>query len=601
MDKYQVLREYFGFDVFRDGQEAVVDAILAQKDVMALMPTGGGKSLCYQVPAVIMEGITIVVSPLISLMKDQVNSLNMMGIPAAYINSSLNDGQKSKVYDRALNETYKLIYVAPEQLLTQRFLQLTQNVSIAQVSVDEAHCVSQWGNDFRPQYLDIPKFIRTLNPRPVVTAFTATATGRVREAIIKNLELKDPEVSIKSFDRPNLFFQTLDAKDSEKKSFILDYCRKTDASGIIYCQTRNEVEQVTRLLMDKGIKAAAYHGGMNTAERIQNQDAFIQEDIQVMVATNAFGMGIDKSNVRFVIHHNMPKELEAYYQEAGRAGRDGSLAECILLYNGKDIRTNQFFIEQMDEQQVEDPERYALIKKQAHYRLSHMVSYCKTTQCLRYTLMKYFGETTSVQCTQCYNCQHHYKTVDITVEAQKIMSCILRMHERYGSGLVTDVLRGAQNKRVLELGLDNLSTYGIMKDHSKANIEMLIQALIEIEYVERVVDAYNILKITQKGKAFLINRSKISVKLPEADSNIKKHQKVHNVDSELLLALKKVRKDLADKRGVPPFVIFSDVTLIDMCSLMPRNPTQFLDVKGVGNKKLELYGDIFLSIINEFI
>ncbi|WP_331836095.1 DNA helicase RecQ [Erysipelothrix piscisicarius] len=600
MNTYHVLKDYFGFDAFRSGQEAIIEAILSGQDVLALMPTGGGKSLCYQVPAVMMEGITIVVSPLISLMKDQVNALNLMGIPSAYINSSLNDHQKQLVYERAWAHHYKLIYVAPEQLLTQRFRALAQKITISQVSIDEAHCVSQWGNDFRPQYLDIPKFIEMIHPRPVVTAFTATATERVREEIKINLKLSKPLETIQSFDRPNLFFQTRELSDADKKKFILDICKKTTDSGIVYCQTRNEVETVTQLLRSHAISALGYHGGMDSAIRIQNQDAFIQENIQVMVATNAFGMGIDKSNVRFVIHHNMPKELEGYYQEAGRAGRDGQPATCILLYNGKDIRTNQFFIEQLDESH-EDLEYLTVIKKRANERLSQMVDYSKTTQCLRYKLMTYFDEPAPMECNQCFNCLNHYKQVDVTIEAQKIMSCILRMDERYGSSLVIDVLRGSKIKRIMDLELDKLSTYGIMRAHSKAQLEMIIQGLIDVGYVQRLTDQYNILKITAKGKLFLMERNVLSIRLPKDNQHIEARSTIHEVDTELLQALKSIRKKLADQRGVPPFVIFSDVSLIDMCSLMPRNPEQFLSVKGVGKKKLELYGTQFLECIHEYI
>lgn len=600
MNTFQVLQDYFGFDAFRSGQEEIVNTILNGQDVLALMPTGGGKSLCYQVPAVMLEGITIVVSPLISLMKDQVNALNLMGIPSAYINSSLNENQKRLVYERALQNHYKLIYVAPEQLLTQRFQTLIQGITISQVSVDEAHCVSQWGNDFRPQYLDIPKFIEMVHPRPVVTAFTATATERVREEIKTNLKLINPLETIQSFDRPNLFFQTNELKDIDKKDYILDYCLNTKDSGIIYCQTRNEVETITNLLRSHHIASAGYHGGMNASERIANQDAFIQENIQVMVATNAFGMGIDKSNVRFVIHHNMPKELEGYYQEAGRAGRDGQAATCILLFNGKDIRTNQFFIEQLDESH-DDQNYLAVVKKRANDRLSQMVDYSKTTQCLRYKLMTYFDEKAPTQCNQCFNCLNHYKSVNVTMEAQKIMSCILRMHECYGTGLVIDVLRGAKTQRILDLDFHELSTYGIMNSYDKSHIEIIIQGLIDVDYIERLTDQYNILKITEKGKSFLINRSDLSIRLPKEKQKPETRTTVHEVDTDLLQALKSIRKELADKRGVPPFIIFSDVSLIDMCSLMPRNPEQFLAVKGVGKKKLELYGAQFLECIHEYI
>jgi ATP-dependent DNA helicase RecQ len=476
MTTHTILKQYFGYDIFRPGQEELINDILAGKDVLGVMPTGAGKSLCFQVPALIMEGLTLIVSPLISLMKDQVNALNQSGAAAAYINSSLNEKQIHKALQNACNNLYKLIYVAPERLESYDFLDFARSANISMLTIDEAHCISQWGHDFRPSYSKIPEFIAKLQNRPVISAFTATATPHVRDDVINLLQLKEPTVLGTGFDRPNLYFEVKKPKDkfSELITFLQD---KKEQSGIIYCSTRAAVEEVCDGLKQKGYNASRYHAGLSDLERHDNQDDFIYDRVQIMVATNAFGMGIDKSNVAFVLHYNMPKDMESYYQEAGRAGRDGSPADCVLLYSGQDVRTSLWLIENAREYERFDKPEGEISREQIlerdRARLREMTFYCSTYDCLRGYILKYFGETPPPYCGRCENCNTNFEATDVTVDAQKILSCVVRMRERYGVNLIIDTLRGSKNERILRLGLDRLSTYGICEQ--LANYKKKIQ------------------------------------------------------------------------------------------------------------------------------
>ena len=447
IDKYDILKQFFGYTSFRDGQEEVVDALLSKRDVLGIMPTGAGKSLCYQIPAIMMSGITLVISPLISLMKDQVNALVQQGVSAAYLNRSLTATQYHKALANAANGKYNIIYVAPERLESNSFLRFALNANISLIAVDEAHCVSQWGQDFRPSYLNINKFISKLNYRPVIGAFTATATDEVKSDIIRLLQLNNPTVVTTGFDRPNLFFSVMRPKN--KSETLLKLIReRNNQSGIVYCSTRRKVEEVCDMLNQKGVQATRYHAGLDDSERVKNQDDFVFDRKSVMVATNAFGMGIDKSDVRFVIHYNMPKNIESYYQEAGRAGRDGEEADCILLYSKADVSTCRFFIENIEDNESLSTEQREFFKKREEERLKQMVFYCTTSDCLRGYMLKYFGDEHKESCGKCSNCLTEFETVDVTVEAQKILSCIIKTGQNYGVKMIIDVLRGVSSERI---------------------------------------------------------------------------------------------------------------------------------------------------------
>lgn len=456
-NKLQVLKQYFGYDDFREGQEHLIDSIINGRDVVGVMPTGSGKSICFQVPAMIFTGITLVISPLISLMKDQVNALTQSGIKTAFINSSLTEAQNYAAIKGASSGSYKIIYIAPERLRSSDFLSFACAADISLVAVDEAHCVSQWGQDFRPSYRDIASFVDRLPKRPVVAAFTATASPEVRADIIELLRLQDPTVLVTGFDRKNLFFEV--QKPSCKQAALEEFLsEKKDRSGIVYCSTRNAVEEVCQRLNDKGYKASRYHAGLSDSERQTNQDDFLYDRVQIMVATNAFGMGIDKSNVSFVVHYNMPKNIESYYQEVGRAGRSGEDADCLLLYSGQDVRTNMFLIENSKDLEYPDLETEQLLKARDRQRLKEMTFFCHTTDCLRSYILKYFGEKPANYCGHCTNCTRNFESVDITIEAQKVISCVFRVKERYGVQMIIDVLRGSAKEKVIRLELDKLST-----------------------------------------------------------------------------------------------------------------------------------------------
>ena len=597
--KLTVLKEYFGHSAFRAGQDDIVDCLLSGRDALCVMPTGAGKSICYQVPALLFDGITIVVSPLISLMKDQVTALVQAGVPAAFFNSSLTAAQYAKAMENAANGKYKLIYVAPERLMTPEFLSLCQTRRISMVAVDEAHCVSQWGQDFRPSYLKISEFIVSLPVRPIVAAFTATATQEVKQDIEKLLGLQDALSVTTGFDRPNLFFSVLQPNSKDEKLLALLHARQ-EKSGIVYCATRSAVEEVCTLLNKNGFSATRYHAGLSDAERKTNQEDFVFDRKTIMVATNAFGMGIDKSNVGYVIHYNMPKNMESYYQEAGRAGRDGEEADCILLYGGKDVRTNQFLIENSEANPELSPAEQSLLREKDQERLKQMTYYCKTQDCLRSFILKYFGEKSANYCGKCSNCLTQYETVDITVDAQKILSCILRTGQRFGKKMICDILRGSKNERLLRLGLDSQTTYGIMKDCTEKRLRDMIDFLDQKGYVVTEGTEYPILKATAKSADILHGSVNLCMKLPKQQKKETRAEMSTVVNAALFTALKQLRNELAFQEGVPAYMIFSNATLTDMSKKCPKTAEAMLNVSGVGKVKLAKYGDKFLEVLRKY-
>lgn len=601
-DKLSVLEEYFGHDSFREGQDRITDSLLGGHDVLGIMPTGAGKSICYQVPALMFDGITIVVSPLISLMKDQVSALVQSGVAAAYINSSLTHAQYLKVLQNTESGKYKIIYVAPERLCAPAFLGICRNLNISMVAVDEAHCVSQWGQDFRPSYLKIPDFIDALNSRPVVGAFTATATGAVRDDIKTLLRLVSPLVVTTGFDRPNLFFSVMQPKNKSIELMKLIKERKNE-SGIVYCSTRKAVEEVCELLQKNGFAATRYHAGLDENERRRNQDDFVYDRATIMVATNAFGMGIDKSNVSFVIHYNMPKNMESYYQEAGRAGRDGRSADCILLYSAKDVRTNQFLINNSEPNPDLTEDEQEEVRRRDRERLKQMTFYCTTHKCLRKFILEYFGDKGPERCEKCSNCLSNHENTDITVDAQKIMSCVARTGQRYGKKVICDVLRGSKNERLISAGLSRQSTYGIMADCPEKRLRDIIDHLCESGYMTAQGDEYPILKLAPKSRGVLTGQEtlRMMLEIPQKKkSAAAKDAPLPPADEKLLAALKDLRKSLAMRQSIPAYVVFTDATLIDMCRLKPKTQEEFMEVSGVGQAKSQRYGEVFLAVIAEF-
>ncbi|WP_352420386.1 DNA helicase RecQ [Proteiniborus sp.] len=601
MDIYKILKMYFGYEEFKKGQEKLVKGIIDGKDALGIMPTGGGKSLCYQLPAIILDGITIVISPLISLMKDQVDSLNEMGIAGTYINSTLEQSELIVRFRKIRENKYKIVYVAPERLNTDLFKDLIKDIKISLVAIDEAHCISQWGHDFRPSYLEIPTFIDSLEERPVVAAFTATATKEIIEEIKYLIRLSNPLESIIGFDRPNLFYQVI--KVSNKFSYLLDYLKNNfqQESGIIYCATRKTVESLAKKLNLEGISAIGYHGGMGAEERQNNQDDFIFNRSRIIVATNAFGMGIDKPDVRFVIHYNMPKNMEAYYQEAGRAGRDGEKSHCILLYSPSDVVKQKLIIQN----EVLSHEREATLYK----NLQYLVDYCHTNDCLRNFILTYFGEETeNNNCNNCGNCLDKSEMMDVTIEAQKILSCIYRTNERYGLSTVIQVLRGSKSKKILDFNLDKVSTYGIMTDYSNNAVREIAMTLASKGYIHITADKFPILKLTSKSGEVLKGKVKVHHKrhlIERKDStNEKEGQRKkdgnQNYDNELFEKLRELRYEISKEKKIAPFMIFHDSTLKAMASYYPRNKEEFLTISGVGLKKHESYGESFISLVNDY-
>ena len=593
MDKYQILKQYFGYDGFRQGQLTAIDSILSGRDTVAVMPTGGGKSVCFQVPAMMFQGITIVISPLISLMNDQVRALSQCGIPAAYLNTSLDEKVISRVLAEAEQGKYKIIYVAPERLLTESFRRLCNKAEISFIAIDEAHCVSQWGQDFRPGYLDIKEFISSFKKRPVVAAFTATATKIVKQDITELLGLINPIEIVTGFDRENLYFEVVRVKDklTALKRYLDLY---SGSSGIVYCSTRKNVDELYSELKNDGVPVTRYHAGLSKNERKLNQDSFIEDNTPVIVATNAFGMGIDKSNVSFVIHYNMPGDIESYYQEAGRAGRDGSDANCVLLFSASDIIVQKWFINNAEENGYLSEREQRELKKLRLEKLQQMVDYCKGEVCLRNHILRYFGETPTEKCGNCSFCTGNTSSVDVTVQAQKIFSCIRRVKENEPTRVIIDILKGKETEYILGKGYNELSVYGIMNDSAESQIELYIEYFIGRLLIAR--DSAGILRLENSGKEVLFKGKRIR-KLTAVKKNI--DEPVIPLDLRLLSQLKIIRKDLANKSGMPAFVIFTDKTLESMARYKPKDERELLLIPGVGQKKAEKYGKYFLDHINK--
>jgi len=601
----EVLKAVFGYDSFRQGQESVINAVLDGRDILAVMPTGAGKSLCYQVPAMLLSGITLVISPLISLMQDQVKALNEAGVDAAFINSSLSEKEMHDTFKNASKGQYKIIYVAPERLMSEGFVRLAKGVEISMITVDEAHCISQWGQDFRPSYMDIAEFVNVLDKRPIISAFTATATQSVREDIICSLGLTNPYFLVTGFDRENLFFQV--EKPQSKDRLILDYLdRHKGESGIIYCATRKNVDSLYTLLKKRNISVAKYHAGMSIEERKQMQDDFVFDYTSIVIATNAFGMGIDKSNVRFVIHYNMPSSMENYYQEAGRAGRDGLNSECILLFSPQDIIINRFLLEHKDFSDI-DPTDAMTIRERDVKRLQIMEGYCYTTECLRNYILKYFGEDPKRPCDDCGNCLHQFETLDMTDEAKKIINCIYESRGRYGKNIIMDTVLGAKTARLEEIGASKYKSYGVLESSNKTLLRRLIEELLLEGYIQ--TGEYQVLKLGDISKLKLKD-TKVLVKITDEDKatnrKLKPKKNIKGMDSltssgfKLFDKLKELRLEIAREEKMPPYIVFNDKTLIDMCAKMPITKSDMLNVSGVGENKYGKYGERFIAVIKEY-
>ncbi|TYR80710.1 DNA helicase RecQ [Priestia megaterium] len=578
------LQSYFGYESFRRGQEETIRHILDGDNTACIMPTGGGKSLCYQIPALLLEGTTLVISPLISLMKDQVDALNAVGIPATYINSALTQTEVQERLEEVSLGAYKLLYVAPERLESPFFLEQLQSLPIPLVAVDEAHCISQWGHDFRPSYLRISQLIQQLSTNPIVVGLTATATPQVREDICQALNINEAHTVMTGFERKNLSFSVI--KGQDRLAYIDSYVQKNEReAGIIYAATRQEVDQLHARLEKLGLRVSKYHAGMSAQSRDREQNRFLQDDVTVMVATSAFGMGIDKSNIRYVIHYQLPKNMESYYQEAGRAGRDGLPSECMVLYSPQDIRVQRYLIEQTTfnaAKQVQDLEK-----------LQSMVNYCHTEGCLQAFVLHYFGEIDAPPCGRCSNCTDDRAEVDVTVETQKVLSCMIRMGERFGKMMIAQVLTGSKNKKVMDFHFDQLSTYGVMSNQSVKEVSDFIEFLISEQYILVGQGSFPTLSVAAKGKAVLLGEEHVMRKEQIATKQLVQ-------DDELFNHLRIVRKEIAEFENVPPFVIFSDDTLRDMCAKLPVTIEQFATVKGVGQQKQERYGEQFIQAIDEF-
>lgn len=604
MEKLQLLREYFGHTSFRDGQEQAVDSLTNGRDVIAVMPTGAGKSVCYQLPAMMLPGVSLVISPLISLMKDQVEALKQSGIPAAYINSAMSQEEYQTVIREALKGRYKLIYVAPERLLTDGFLWFARNVTISMITVDEAHCVSQWGQDFRQSYLSISAFVEMLPVRPVMGAFTATATQQVSSDIINLLKLSDPVRITTGFDRKNLYFGV--ERPSSKPEALLRLLKKyQNKSGIIYCLSRKLVEEVCDRLCSAGFAATRYHAGLTPEERAGNQEDFLYDRKTVMVATNAFGMGIDKSNVSYVIHYNMPKDIESYYQEAGRAGRDGEPADCIILYSGRDVKLNEFLIDQSRENiDISNPELSASLISKAKDRLKIMTIYCTSAECLRSYILRYFGEASPQLCGHCSACNGTTEKKDITLEAMKIISCIYRGQQKgyhLSRTMTAKILTGSTQKVLLDMRLDQLSTYGIMSDHSAAAVQQMIDAMIAGGDIgTKPYKEYSELVLTQESAAIIRKEKRVEIQVSKKEKEALSYDNVSADEEAMFQHLRKLREKLAMKEHVPPYMIFSNAALRDMCRRKPGSIQEFMEVSGVGTMRADKYGKAFLKEIARF-
>ncbi len=600
MNKYDALKKYFGYNAFREGQSEVIDTILEGRQVLGIMPTGAGKSLCFQIPALCMSGITLVISPLISLMKDQVNSLIQAGVRAAYLNSSLTYVQYMKALENAACGVYKIIYVAPERLESESFLNFARRADISMIAVDEAHCISQWGNDFRPSYLKIPEFANALPKKPIISAFTATATPRVEKDICEKLGLTNAEVIKTGYDRKNLYFEVIQP-ENKRRELINIINNHKNQSGIVYCSTRKCVDEVYEFLLERKINAVKYHAGLSDTERKENQDRFCFEDNILMVATNAFGMGIDKSDVRYVLHYNMPKDMESYYQEAGRAGRDGDNADCILLYSYQDVMIAQFLIERRENEELIEPEVLENLKKRDFERLAVMKNYCATSSCLRKYILTYFGEQYQGECGACGNCNAEIEKVDVTVVVKAVIACISELSMNYGKLMIADILSGKTNDKIESRGLDLMISYGLLNEYKNAEImavmdEMLVEGYLGVE------KEYRTLYVTEKGAEFVkFGRSLMMKKVVVPEKKKKKTYSETFDNPDLFELLREERARLARVRGVPAFVVFTDATLKDMCAKVPQTEAEFLQVMGVGQRKAEQFGKNFMKIIKDYL
>lgn len=585
MNKFEVLEKYYGYREFRKGQEEVIDSILQGKDVLAIMPTGGGKSICYQVPALILNGLTIVISPLISLMKDQVDTIKEIGIEAAYINSSLSSREFNEIIEGIKEDKYKIIYIAPERLESYEFFAVIAEKDISQVAIDEAHCVSQWGHDFRSSYRRIGSFIDRLYKRPIITAFTATASEEVRQDIVNLLKLNSPKIFITGFDRENLSIDII--KGGNKKEYILKYIEKNkNQCGIIYASTRKEVDNLYEMLQSKGYSVGRYHAGLGDEERRSNQEDFIYDRVNLIIATNAFGMGIDKPNIRYVIHYSIPKNIEGYYQEIGRAGRDGEKSQCILLFSPSDIHTQKYLIDVG----TENEERKVIQYK----KLQQMIDLIYSNDCYRKGILNYFGEEYNKECGNCSNCLSEGEIVDKTIDAQKVLSCIYRMKRGFGTKMIVDVLRGSKNKRVLDLGFDKLSTYGIMKNYTGEKLKDFINTLVSHGFIDLIEGDYPVVRLNDKSMSVLKGKEEVRFKEYVVDKKIIE-------DNELVMILKELRLEIAREEGVPPYIIFGDITLKEMSSVYPRTKEEFLAISGIGEKKYNKYGERFAEVIRRYV
>ena len=615
MTTKETLKKYFGYDSFREGQEEVINEILKGRDVLAIMPTGAGKSLCYEIPALMMDGITIIISPLISLMQDQVTALKDLGITATYINSSLSDFEIGSILNDIKNDKYKIVYVAPERLENQSFIDFMANIKIAMVTVDEAHCISQWGQDFRPSYLKITSFINGLNKRPILSAFTATANQEVKDDMLCMLRLENPYVIVTGFDRKNLYYSVEKLNIKGKNEYIVNYIKEhPNDSGIIYCATRNNVDELCELLKTFNVRVTKYHAGLSNEERKENQEDFIFDICPIIVATNAFGMGIDKSNVRFVIHYNMPQSMENYYQEAGRAGRDGEDSNCILLFSPQDVMINKFLLERKDFNNA-SYEEIELIKGRDLKRLRAMEYYCKITACLRNFILEYFGEKVSRPCGNCQNCHKEFQKIDMTYEAKWIINCIAETKGRYGVNAVIGTVLGLDRARLREMGTTEYKSYGKLKNSNEELLKQLVTEMIFEGYISQTEDRYGILKIgdisklknedahvfVKTAESTLIFKDVESTNTKSKEKAAKKTDCLTKAGFELFDLLKKVRLEIARKEALPPYIVFSDKTLIDMCVKLPNDKSSMLKVSGIGEVKYEKYGEIFLNEINRFI
>ncbi|WHY26673.1 DNA helicase RecQ [Bacillus wiedmannii] len=580
----ELLASYFGYSSFRRGQDETIKNVLDGKDTVCIMPTGGGKSICYQIPALVFEGTTLVISPLISLMKDQVDTLVQNGISATYINSSISIAEANQRIQLAKQGHYKLLYVAPERLDSMEFVDQLMDMKIPMIAIDEAHCISQWGHDFRPSYLHIHRILDYLPEKPLVLALTATATPQVREDICNTLGINQENTIMTTFERENLSFSVI--KGQDRNAYLADYIRQNQKeSGIIYAATRKVVDQLYEDLMKAGVSVSKYHAGMSDNDRNEQQELFLRDEVSVMVATSAFGMGIDKSNIRYVIHYQLPKNMESYYQEAGRAGRDGLDSACILLYSSQDVQVQRFLIDQSTGESRFSNELE---------KLQNMTDYCHTEQCLQSFILQYFGEEPKEDCGRCGNCTDDRESIDVTRESQMVLSCMIRTNQRFGKQMIAQVLTGSKNKKVIEFNFHTLPTYGLLSNRSVKEVSEFIEFLISDELIAVEHGTYPTLKVTEKGKEVLLGKENVLRK-----ERVETRQIVQ--DHPLFEVLREVRKEIAQGEGVPPFVIFSDQTLKDMCAKMPQSDSELLTVKGIGEHKLVKYGPHFLQAVQHFI